>query len=98
MRPFAVVCLKEEALEFLNRTIMSEKPMRFFDMIEIEKDPGYKPNLTGDDLPNDVGERSSKLNDVLYHKVEELFESRTVKFSLANVIEGKTDRLFGWRQ
>ncbi|KAF5290246.1 hypothetical protein FQA39_LY14800 [Lamprigera yunnana] len=85
---FAVVCLKEEAVDFLNRTILNERPMRFFDMIDVEKDPNYRCNVSLD-LPDDINERSAKLNAVLYHQVEELFESRTVKFSLANVIEGR---------
>ncbi|KAF5286530.1 hypothetical protein FQR65_LT12534 [Abscondita terminalis] len=87
-KPHAIICLKEEAVDLLNRTIMNERPMRFFDMIEVEKDPNYRCNLTVD-LPDDINERSARLNDVLYHQVEELFESRTVKFSLANVIEGR---------
>ncbi|KAK4875564.1 hypothetical protein RN001_011986 [Aquatica leii] len=87
-KPHAIICLKEEAVDFLNRTIMNDRPMRFFDMIDIEKDPNYRCNITVD-LPDDINERSAKLNDVLYHQVENLFESRTVKFSLANVIEGR---------
>ncbi|KAB0794509.1 hypothetical protein PPYR_11348 [Photinus pyralis] len=89
LKPQVVVCLKEEAVDILNRTIMNEKPMRFFDMIDIEKDPNYKCNTSVNDLPEDLNERSAKLNDILYHQVEDLFESRTVRFSLANVIEGR---------
>ncbi|KAK5644797.1 hypothetical protein RI129_006097 [Pyrocoelia pectoralis] len=89
LKPHVIVCLKEEAVDILNKTIMSEQPMRIFDMIDIEKDPNYRCNISGKDLPEDISARSAKLNDILYHQVEDLFESRTVKFSLANVIEGR---------
>lgn len=88
-RPLAMICLKEEALEVLNRTIMSEKPMRIFDTIEIAKDSNYRPNLFENELPEDATERNKKLNSLLHRKVEEFFESRSIKFSLANTFEGK---------
>ncbi|KAF2894131.1 hypothetical protein ILUMI_12045 [Ignelater luminosus] len=88
-KPLAMICLKEEALGVLNRTIMSEKPMKFFETVEIAKDSNYRPNLLDNELPEDPTERGKKLNSLLYHKVEEFFESRSIKFSLANTFEGR---------
>lgn len=86
---YAVICLKEKALDALNETIMSDKPLHLYGMVDIVRDPNYVPNSIEDaKLPEDIGERSSKLNSLLYDKVEEFFESRSVKINLSNVFEG----------
>lgn len=86
---YAVLCLKEKALDALNQTIMSDKPLNLYGMLDIVKDPNYVPNaIDVSALPEDVGERSSKLNNLLYDKVEEFFESRSMKINLASVFEG----------
>ena len=80
---FPGVCLKERALDALNATIMSDKPLVFLDMVEIGRNPDYLYNLSEEHLPDEVSARSSKLSDLLYSKIEEFFKSRVVKFSMA---------------
>lgn len=85
----AILCLKERALDVLNETIFNEKPLNVYGVIDIVKDPNYKVNETEESLPNDLIERNDKLNRMLYDKVEEFVQSRSMKINLSNVFEGK---------
>lgn len=85
-----MICLKEEALILLNETIVSDKPVTIYDMIDVVKDPNYHSNTTEEPLPKDASLRSEKLTQMLEEKMDELIHSRTVKLNLNSVIqEGK---------
>lgn len=85
----AIVCFKEKALDAINETILSDQPITFFhNMVDIEKNPQFHiDTLPGIQLPDDVQSRNSKLSDVLYEKIEELFKSRIIKFNMAPAFE-----------
>lgn len=86
---YTIVCLKERALDVINQTIFSDKPLNVYGLINIIKDPNFQVNTTEDNnLPSDVNERNIKLNDMLYDKVEEFVESRSMKINLSDVFEG----------
>lgn len=83
------LCLKEKALAIINETIMSDAPLNIYGIVDIVKDPDYKPNTTHlESLPADDKERSLKLNSLLYEKLDEFIQSRSVKFSLGSMFEG----------
>ncbi|XP_017778916.1 PREDICTED: uncharacterized protein LOC108564365 [Nicrophorus vespilloides] len=84
-----VVCLKERALDVLNETIMSDKPMSLYGIVDVVKDPGYKASVDVEDLPRDLASRNLKLNEMIYDKVEEFFASRSLSLNLGNIIEGR---------
>lgn len=85
----AVVCLKEEALHAINETIYSDTPLTFYEVVDIVRDPNYKPNNTEEALPEDATQRSTRLNELLFEKVDEFISSRTVQLNLNSVIEGE---------
>lgn len=85
----AVVCLKEEALNAINQTIYSDKPITLYEMVDIVRDPNYSPNTTEETLPAEASLRSAKLNELLFEKVDEFISSRTIQLNLNSVIEGK---------
>lgn len=88
-KDYTIVCLKERALDVINDTIFSDKPMNVYGLINIVKDPNFQANSTDDNnLPIDVNERNVKLNEMLYEKVEEFVESRSMKINLSDVFEG----------
>lgn len=84
----SVVCLKEKALRIIDEAMASDKPLKVSDYVDIVKDPNFQPDKsTLQVLPKDLQQRSEKLNDILVKKVDEFFESRTIKFNLANVFD-----------
>lgn len=89
--PMSTVCLKERALTLIDEAMVSEKPIKVLDYVDIVRNPSYQPNTTNlEVLPRDLKERNEKLNDMLLQKVDEFFQSRTVKFNLGSVFdEGK---------
>lgn len=89
----AVVCLKEEALNAINETIYSDKPITLYEMVDIVKDPQYISNNTNEALPEDMDLRSAKLNELLFEKLDEFFSTRTVQLNLNSVIEGESNSL-----
>lgn len=86
--PTTVVCLKEKALKIIDEAMISEKPLKVMDMVDIVRNPNYVANKTDlQELPRDLKERNEMLNDMLIQKVDEFFQSRTVKFNLANIFK-----------
>lgn len=83
------ICLKEKALDVLNETIMSDKPFNIYGFVDIIKDPNFKTNTTEEYLPPNLDERNVQLNKILYDKVEEFVESRSMKVNLSNIFEGE---------
>lgn len=83
------LCLKEKALDVINETIISDKPFNIYGLVDIIKDPSYKQNITEEYLPTDINQRSDAINQMLYDKVEEFVESRSMKINLANIFEGE---------
>lgn len=84
-----VVCLKERALGILDEAITSDQPISVNDYIDIIKDPGYQVNLTAkEDLPRDLKERSEMINQLLIKRVDDFFESRSMKFKMAKLVQG----------
>lgn len=87
-----VVCLKEKVLTALNETILDDRPI-VIGFVEIQKNPSYfttiNDNNTDDtNSPAEATERSSRISDTLFDKIEEFFKSRTVKVDLSNAFEG----------
>lgn len=68
--PTPGVCVKEMALNVVNESIFSEKPISFYG-VEIERNPHYSINSTEELLPIETSARSLKLNDILHDKIEE---------------------------
>ncbi|GLV32667.1 hypothetical protein CBL_00626 [Carabus blaptoides fortunei] len=84
----SMVCLKEKALRIIDEAMVSDKPLKVSDYVDIVKDPNFQPDKSNlQVLPKDLKQRSEKLNDMLVKKVDEFFESRTIKFNLANVFD-----------
>lgn len=91
----SIVCLKERAFELIDEAVISDQPLQISDYVDIVRDPAYKVNMTDEtDLPKDMNERSDKLNDMISRRVDDFFESRTVKFNLARVFEGIYKRIY----
>lgn len=87
--PTPGVCVKEMALNVVNESIFSEKPISFYG-VEIERNPHYSINSTEELLPIETSARSLKLNDILHDKIEEFFKSRTIKFNMdSDAFEGR---------
>lgn len=85
----SVMCMKEKVVEILNETILNDNPIRV-GFLEILKNPDYFINTTENEiLPRETSERSSKLTDIILHKIEQFFKSRTLKLNLSNAFEGK---------
>lgn len=83
------MCVKEAGLDIVNETLVHDKPMLFYDMIEIGRNPNYMINNTIDEeLPRDLEARSIKLDEILHDKIESYFKSRTIKFIMAPAVEG----------
>lgn len=91
-----IVCLKEKLLMIIDEALTSDQPLEISDFVDIVRDPNYKLNTTEDEakLPKDPTERSEKLNDLLTKRVDDFFESRTIKFNLAKVVEGIYDFIY----
>ncbi|XP_066145976.1 uncharacterized protein [Euwallacea fornicatus] len=86
---FPVVCLKERALESLNRTLFIEEPI-MVGFLRIEKNPEYKwNNYKSETLPNEIAQRSVILNEAIYQKLEQFFKSRTIKLNIDEAVEGR---------
>lgn len=84
-----VVCLKERALNILDEAVVSDQPIPVNDYIDIVRDPGYQVNLTAkEDLPRDLTERSEMINQLLIKRVDDFFESRSMKFKMAKLVQG----------
>lgn len=83
-----VICLKEEALNVLDRGINSTRSIPVYDLFEIVKDPEYKPKVIDESLPDNVTLRNGRLNEILWEKLDELVNSRTVKLDVEAVSEG----------
>lgn len=86
----AILCLKERALDALNETTLSDKPITIYGVIDIVKDPAFVLNdtLESNFLPRDLKARSAKLNDMIYDKVEDFLGSRTIQIRLGDIFEG----------
>ncbi|XP_066247901.1 uncharacterized protein [Euwallacea similis] len=86
---FPAVCLKERALESLNRTLFIEEPI-MVGFLRIEKNPEYEwNNYKSEALPNQIAQRSVMLNEALYQKLEQFFKSRTIKLNIDEAVEGR---------
>lgn len=86
---YPLLCVKEAGLDIVNETLVHDKPMLFYDMIEIGRNPNYMINNTIDEeLPRDLEARSIKLDEILHDKIESYFKSRTIKFIMAPAVEG----------
>lgn len=86
---YPLLCVKEAGLDIVNETLVRDKPMLFYDMIEIGRNPNYMINNTIDEeLPRDLEARSIKLDEILHDKIESYFKSRTIKFIMAPAVEG----------
>ncbi|XP_060529150.1 uncharacterized protein LOC132703728 [Cylas formicarius] len=86
---YPLVCLKERAVDSLNRRILSEEPITL-GFFRIEKNRDYNWNFTfKDDLPRDLSKRSTKLSNVLASKISEFINSRTIRFDLGDTFEGR---------
>lgn len=85
----SIVCLKERALKIIDEAVASDQPLQLTEYVDIVRDPSYQMNLTEEEsLPRSLKERSEKLTDLLSRRVDEFFESRTLKLNLAKVFEG----------
>lgn len=83
------LCLKERALKIVDEAVTSDQPIPVNDYIDIVRDSSYQVNLTAEeDLPRDLKERSESLTQLLIKRVDDFFESRSMKFKMAKIMQG----------
>ncbi|KAK9879994.1 hypothetical protein WA026_008507 [Henosepilachna vigintioctopunctata] len=93
---YPLMCVKEASLQIVNETLVNDKPMMFYDMIEIGRNPNYNiSNDIDEHLPTDLTARNIKLDEILHEKIENYFKSRTIKFIMAPAVEGEVGRKKG---
>lgn len=93
---YPLLCVKEASLDIVNETLVNDKPMLFYDMVEIGRNPNYNLNNSiMEDLPRDLEARSLKIDEILHDKIEDYFKSRTIKFIMAPAVEGDVGRKKG---
>lgn len=83
------LCFKERALKIVDEAVISDQPIPVNDYIDIVRDSSYQLNLTSEEeLPRDLKERSETLSQLLTKRVDDFFESRSMKFKMAKIMQG----------
>lgn len=73
----------------VDEAVISDYPIPVNDYIEIVRDSTYQVNLTAqEDLPRDLNERSETLNQLLLKRVDDFFESRSMKLKMKKLVQG----------